>query len=314
MAPAGASPAPTVVTAASPSTSQASFAIDMPIAVGDSAAAAYGIWPFGVHGGGHAADGHPGFDLEFRPGALLKAPASGVVSQVMPDPASPALWTLAIQHGTSNRFRTDYTNLASLSPGIAVGSAVVAGQALGTPATMSQFIGPRLVTWAMTHFQVDDFNQNVGSTNSFAASPELYLSANGRAAFDAIWHTAAYHGELTEPFPGNSRTAVFPMTRTWTKEAGGHSARVDFTRRSSDSSTYQYALLDASGMTVERGDATVDPQATPLSVIDLQPETSTARRAGVWNVIGDQMYLDYGAVGAVRPSSLRAQSVYRTLK
>src|SRR4051812_20538448 len=37
--------------------------MSLPIALADSASQAYTIWPFGVHGGGHALDGHPGFDF-----------------------------------------------------------------------------------------------------------------------------------------------------------------------------------------------------------------------------------------------------------
>jgi hypothetical protein len=39
------------------------FVIDLPIAAGDGATLAYGIRPYGVHGGGHAVDGHGGFDM-----------------------------------------------------------------------------------------------------------------------------------------------------------------------------------------------------------------------------------------------------------
>lgn len=290
---------------------EAAFSIDMPIAAGDSRSAAYGIWPFGVHGGGHASDGHPGFDVEFAPGAMLRAPAAGTIYQIGPDSNGAGLLTMSIQHGTANRYRTDYTNLASLAPGIAVGVTVVVGQALGIPATQSQFIGPRRVTWAMTHFQVDDFTSNIGSTNPFAVSPQTYLSAAGRTVFDGIWQTVAYYQELTEPFSGNSRTAVFPMTRTWTRDSGGHAARVDFSRQSSDSTTYSYALIDVAGATIERGSATVDPQATSFSAIDMQPELG-ATRLGVWKVISDRLYLDYAAPGAARPASLSAQSIYRT--
>lgn len=46
--------------------------IELPIAPGDAANVAYGIWPFGVHGSSHAVDGHPGFDVEYRVGASVR--------------------------------------------------------------------------------------------------------------------------------------------------------------------------------------------------------------------------------------------------
>src|ERR1043166_9508056 len=63
----------------SPSASSAPFVIDLPIAAGDGATLAYGIWPYGVHGGGHAVDGHGGFDIEYRIGAPVLAASAGVV-------------------------------------------------------------------------------------------------------------------------------------------------------------------------------------------------------------------------------------------
>jgi len=282
----------------------------MPVAVADSGSAAYGIWPFGVHGGGHASDGHPGWDIEFVPDAMLRAPAAGTVSRVFPDPNGPTLWTLQIEHGSS-RYRTNYTNLASLAPGIAAGAAVTAGQPLGTPATITQFMGPRQVTFAMVHFQFDDLEQNAGQTNPFATNPESYLSAAGRAAFEGIWRAAAYMGELCEPFPGNPRGVAFPLTRTWTLESGPLAGRIDFTRRDPTLNQYDYVLRDASGAELERGTAQVDPGAKPFATIEMQPAAGPAR-LGVWDVVGGAMQLAYANPGAPRPGSLAGASTYST--
>jgi hypothetical protein len=305
-------PTPTAPTPApTPAPSQAPV-LELPIAAADSANAAYGLWPFGVHGGGHASDGHPGWDVEFRPGATLRAPADGTVQSVTADPNAPSLFTLQIMHGT--RYRTDYTNLASVAPGVTPGAAVRTGQVLGTPASITAFIGTRQVTYAMTHFQFDDFEQNIGQTNPFAANPETVLSGGARAVLDTIWRSAAYSAELCEPFLGNTRDVSFPLTRSWTRESGALAARVDFTRTDANAgSTYQYALIDAAGATTESGTAQVDANAQPLATIDLQPSAGAARR-GVWDVVDDTMQLDYGAPGAARPGSLAGAGVYRTVR
>src|SRR5262245_42673380 len=62
--------------------------VDLPIAAADTAFNAYGVWPFGVHGSSHAADGHPGWDIEFKAGAFARAVASGVVQALVVDTAS----------------------------------------------------------------------------------------------------------------------------------------------------------------------------------------------------------------------------------
>lgn len=281
----------------------------MPIDPADAATNAYGIWPFGVHGAGHSFDGHPGWDVEFRPGAMLRAPADGRVLTVVPDPSSAQLFTIQIEHGSS-RYRTDYTNLASLAPGIAVGATVQAGQPIATPATITAFVGSRQITYAMTHFQTDDMEHNHGQSNPFAVNPETFLGASGRAVFDALWRTAAYEGELVEPFSGNERDVAFPITRTWTRESGSLAARIELTRHSGEGSDYTYAMSGGDGTTIERGTATVDPRARP-STIDLQPAGGALRR-GVWNVVSGEMQIHYGAPGAARPASLADASIYRT--
>jgi hypothetical protein len=60
--------------------------IELPIAPGDAANVAYGIWPFGVHGSSHAVDGHPGFDVEYRVGASVRAAADGTLQNLSVDP------------------------------------------------------------------------------------------------------------------------------------------------------------------------------------------------------------------------------------
>jgi hypothetical protein len=62
----------------------------LPVAAGDIASNAFGLNPFGIHfggtgPGGHASDGHPGWDVEFQVGASVLAAADGVVQSVFAD-------------------------------------------------------------------------------------------------------------------------------------------------------------------------------------------------------------------------------------
>src|ERR1044071_2144084 len=81
----GGSSSPTAPTAAGTAAPLASFAIELPIAPGDGATFAYGIWPYGVHGSSHGVDGHPGFDIEYRIGAPVLAATDGVVNSITAD-------------------------------------------------------------------------------------------------------------------------------------------------------------------------------------------------------------------------------------
>jgi hypothetical protein len=280
--------------------------LDMPIAAGDGATTVFGIWPFGVHGGDHASDGHPGWDVEFRPGALLRAPADGIVGNVNPVGNT---FTLAIDH-VQGRFRTDYTNLGSLGPGIAAGATVTRGQVLGTPATITSFIGTRMLTYAMVHFQFDDFTHNEGSTNPFAMNPLTALSASGRALFDTLWQTASYTAELVEPFSGNPRDVVFPLTRAWVLESGSLATRVEITRPSANSTDFRYVLRDRSGAVMEEGTAEVDANLRP-STIDFRSIAGAVRR-GLWDIVDDRMTLDYSEPSGQRPQRIGAGTTYRT--
>jgi hypothetical protein len=309
----GRNPAPsapsTTATAASSPSQPSSFTVDLPIAPGDAATAAYGIWPFGVHGSSHAADGHPGFDVEFVPGASVRAAADGVVANVSPDPNASGRFNIRIGHANS-AYATDYTNVGPLAAGIAPGANVARGQALGTAGIQTQLIGAALVTWAMTHFQVNDFSRNQGLTNPNAVSPELWLSPAGRTLFDVLWARASYAVELTEPFATNDRGTVFPLTRTWTAAAGAPLARFEITRADPLSNDETYVIRSAGAAVLESGSVIVTPRAD-LSTIDLVPQSGAAR-LGVFDIVSASMRLNLGEPGAPRPGSLDGARVYTT--
>lgn len=297
---------------AAPAPSPATFTLDLPVAPGDQANSAYGLWPFGVHGGGHAADGHPGWDVEFQLGANVLAAADGAVLNALPEPDGGGRFTVRITHSVGGRvlYATDYTNLASLAAGIAAGAAVSRGQIIGRAGVQSQTIGTTPVTWGMTHFQMNDFSRNEGLTNPNAVSAEPFLSASGRALFDSIWRSAAYQTEWCEPFVTNSRAATFPLARTWTLQAGTLAPLLDVHCPSERSNEYTYAWLAADRSAIEAGTFVVDAVRKPPTV-EFRP-SSGGTRLGLWDVVGDTLQLSLGAPGAPRPSSLAGAATYTT--
>ena len=289
----------------------------MPVATADVASTAFGLNPFGIHfggsnPGGHAFDGHPGWDVELRLNAPIRAAADGTVQSVFSDAFTPTRFTVQLMHrDASGTYRTVYTNVEGVPPGIAANAVVSRGQVLGTAGAQTLTQGGRTTSYAMTHFQVDDFSRNQGSTNPNAVNPETFLDAAGRDGFEAIWRTAAYNAEITEPFTGNDRDVPFPLTRTWTRESGGQASRIDVTRRDGASNVFTYALFDGAGAVVERGTLTFEGVASGLSTFDLRSEGGSTRQ-GVADIVGDTMRLDLAAPGAARPLNLAAASVYRT--
>jgi hypothetical protein len=285
------------------------FAIALPVGEGDVGTHAYGIWPFGVHGGSHAVDGHPGWDVEFRPGAQVLAAADGTIQHAVAD--AQGRLTVRIDHSAHGRYATDYTNLSDLAAGIAAGARVTRGQPLGSAGVQTQFIGTSQVTWAMSHFQVNDFSRNEGLTNPNAVSPEAHLTSTSRALFDAVWRATAYRTEWCEPFPTNSRLAGFPMTRRWTLRSGTLPASLEVRCGSESSADYEYTWRAADG-TLESGVLSVDATAKPLARVDIRPSSGVSR-LGVYDIVSGTMELSLGAGGASRPSTLVDASVYSSL-
>ena len=110
----------------------------MPIDPSDSANTAYGLAPFGYHGADHAEDGHPGWDVEYRIGGVVRAAAAGTVQGVFPDPSVPGRITVQIEHVIGTHFyRTVYTNLATVTSEIIPAATVRAGQSLGVAGSVS---------------------------------------------------------------------------------------------------------------------------------------------------------------------------------
>lgn len=307
-----AGPTPAVAAPSLPTPVPGVLAVSLPIQPGDAANTAFGIAPFGYHGADHAADGHPGWDIEYRIGAPVRAAAAGTIQGVFPDPTTPGRTTVQIEHiiGT-HHYRTVYTNLSALAADIAVNQTVVAGQALGTAGTVSVSGTAGGGVYAMTHFQLDDFEYYRETPNPNAVSPEPFLTAAARSQFEALWLRAAYVHELIESLPTNPRELAFPASRTWMRAGGDGIAGIRFTRRSGRSSEYEYAIVAESGAAIETGTVSLSVDARPNPTIDLI--SSTSRRLGVYDIVSNEMRLALADPGAARPSSLTTAPVYRSV-
>lgn len=294
-----------------PTTVPGVLSLVMPIELGDQATTAFGVAPFGYHGADHAEDGHPGWDIEYRLGGTVRAAAAGTVQNVFPDPSVAGRTTVQIEHVVGTHFyRTVYTNLASVNAGIVAAAAVRAGQALGVAGTVSQTVGTTPITYAMIHFQLDDFEYYRDIPNPNAVTPEPFLAADAKLFFDRIWSTAVSSTELVEPYASNPRDLRFPASRTWTRVSGDGPAGIRFTRASARSPNYEYAILAESGTATESGTVTLGLTARPFPSIDLV--SGTGRRLGMYDIVSDTMRLSIANAGGSRPTDLGAASTYRT--
>lgn len=309
-----AAPTPPVATPSLPTTVPGVLTIAMPIDASDGASVSYGLAPFGYHGADHAEDGHPGWDVEYRVGGVVRAAAAGTVQSVFPDPFTAGRTTVQLEHiiGT-HHYRTVYTNLATVAAGITANQPVAAGQAIGAAGSLSLTIGTTPVTFAMTHFQLDDFEFHRELPNPNAVSPEPFLSTDAKAQFDRVWMSAAFNHELVEPFATNPRELTFPASRTWTRAGGDGPAGVRFTRRTArGSGDYDYALLSESGTVIESGTVVLNSATKPWPTIDLVAATS--RRLGIYDILSNEMRFSLANAGSSRAVDLSAASIYRTVR
>jgi hypothetical protein len=301
-----AAPLPPLTAPPLPTTVPGVLSVAMPVDSLDVANAAFGLIPFGYHGGGHTEDGHAGWDIEYRVGAPVRAAATGTVVSVEPDVISLGRTAVVLEHVVGAHFyRTHYANLAAVSSGVVVDEVIVAGQTIGTAGTITATIGDTSITYAMTHFQLDDLEFHREVVHPKAVSAEPFLSAAAKPLFDRIWSTAIYFHELVEPFATNRRE--MPITaRTWTRAGGDGPAGIRFTRRGT---AYTYELLAESGTVIEVGDVVLRLSARPATIDLISP---TAIRLGVYDIVSNEMRLSMASPGLARPADLSAASIYRT--
>lgn len=299
-----------------PTTVPGVLAIAMPVLPGDSANLAFGIAPFGFHDANHAEDGHAGWDIEYRAGALVRAAAAGTVDSVVADPLT-GRFTVVLAHVVSeHHYRTMYTNLASVQAGVVADAVVQPGQPLGAPGVLFASAGtdvPGSLGYRMAHFQLDDLEfHREGFSEPKAVSPEPFLTSTARSLFDGLWSQAAYAQELVEPFVTNPRVLSFPASRTWLRAGGNGPAGIRFTRSRSRVPEYEYALLAESGTVIETGAVAINTAARPYPMIALT--SPTAVRLGLYDIVSNEMRLALGNAGTARPGDLSAAAIYRTTR
>jgi hypothetical protein len=196
----------------------------------------------------------------------------------------------------------------------------VAGQVLGSAGTLSMLVGipgnsgtSGAVSYAMTHFQLDDLEfHREGLSSPKAVSPEPFLTATARSVFDALWTRASTAHELIEPFPTNPRELAFPASRTWIRAGGDGPPRIRFTRRTARSTDYTYEWLAESGTVVEAGTVSLSITARPYPFINL--DAPTAHHIGIFDIVSNEMRLALVPAGTQRPLDLGAAGVYRTMR
>ena len=265
------------------------FSINMPIAMGDGDLVTFGLWPYGVHGGGHP-EGHPGMDIEYAPGAKVRAAADGVVTYIGLNPNFPTQWDLLLK--VRQGVVAQYDHMDAIDPSITVGTTVVEGQILGDPS--------KPFPHTVVHFGL--------RAGLDAVSPSDFLNAAGQAVFDSLWVVARYAEELIEPLASNPVDVSFPLTASRSLVSGSLPARLEFTRDDATTYTTTYTLYDGTDAVIETGTVNFNPFKT-ISEIDLTPTSPAGpKRLGVLDIQGDDMWIDWDT--ASRPTSLASASHY----
>jgi hypothetical protein len=292
--------APSSTPAATAGASSAPLVIDLPIAAGDGATYAYGIWPYGVHGGGHALDGHGGFDIEYRVGAPVLAATDGIVDSVTADAHDPSRRVVRLKHARDRgQYLTDYSNLVAVPDRLVPGAVVARGETLGTAGAFADNRS------AMIHFQLGDPTHL--ENGQIIASPANYVSPSAKALLDDLWRTAAYRAEICEPFLTNSRAHSFPIARSWTRQSGAGPSTIELTCVSDSDVTY--VMTNGNG-TAESGTVVVGGNLRPMT-LDFRSSSGTSRLA-IDDIVSETMRLSLGGPGAPRPSSFDGAAVYTT--
>jgi len=288
--------------------------LELPIRSGDSRNSAYAIWPFGVHGAGHAADGHPGYDFEVADGSPVLAAADGTVDNIVTEPFSApgetGRFNLQLRHhALAGDYFTSYSNLVNVPAALVPRANVTRGQTIGTAATLMGGAG----SWAMTHFQLNDPTDHTAAlSNLGAVNPELYFTAASQAQLRELWRTATYINEWCEPFLGNKRANVFPMSRVWTRRSGDGPATIEIRCPTDSVDAFEYTFQWPDG-TTDSGKMRLGWNVRPVPSVDFTSSNGSLR-LGLYDIVEDRLQLALGAIGVGRPASFATQSTYAATK
>jgi hypothetical protein len=182
----------------------------LPVRIEDLRAEKYGIWPFGVHGGGHP-EGHGGFDFELEAGATVRAAADGIVLRVEESRSFPGQWDVSLRHDAL-ALRTSYGHLHDVPKGIVRGALLRAGDALGHPAWRED------EGFSMIHFAVTDPRSDAPFGE---VCPLPHFRKADAAALEAYWaRLGADRKSVFEPALCNERVLASqsgkdPLIGSW---------------------------------------------------------------------------------------------------
>jgi hypothetical protein len=271
------------------------LSIGLPIQLADVSYDSYVAWPFGVHGGGHVDDGHPGIDFSYLAGSQVYAVGAGEIVDIRPNTG----WPLP-QWDITQRIRTgvsvQYGHIAD-PPSVIVGDVLALGDVIGNP---SSFGGPdETLHFALRFSGSDD------------VCPVPWFNDSARADWDTLWAQAHYSEELCEPLDCNDRDAPPPYTATWDLETAGTSAGPDsiyFFRLDGDVFEPDYTFFDTTGASYESGhiEWMTSPSTIGLKFIEGGTGVITY---GAADIINDEMQFKLDTT--TMPTDMIGAAIYR---
>ena len=297
-------PAPTPPLAAPPlpTTVPGVLALAMPLEPGDSANNVIGIAPFGYHSADHAADGHTGWDIEYRTGGIVRAAAAGTVESVFPDALAAGRFTVQIAHVVgAHHYRTTYESGGRHVDIAKVLCAPDSDRSCGHRDHLShRSIRPgvviRMTLFAATTLRLPRIRNRTCSEPFLMAGR---CSTPGRARY--LHEVVRAVGDQ----PARLRSRPRDVTRR-KREDGG----VRFTRRTATGPDVEYEISQIRTV-IEAGRAPI-VATRPYPFIDLI--SPTAVRVGIYDALSNEMRLSLTTPGSQRPLDLSAASVYRTTR
>lgn len=274
------------------------LSIGLPIQLSDVSTDHYVAWPFGVHGGGHAEDGHPGIDFCYIAGAKVIAAEAGEITAITVNTGwTPTQWdiTQTIRPGVQLR----YGHIAD-PPAVNVGDVLAAGDIIGDPSDTSD--GNRMIHFALS----------LGSASADDDTcPTPWFNAAASNDWDVIWQMAHYSEELTEPLGCNDREADPPYVATWELETPGAIAGPEsilFFRPDGYAHNYVYTFLDATGAAYETGDTEWMTSPSTIGLKFVATDGSGSLSFGAGDIVGDEMQLK---IDLSMPTDMSGAAVYK---